>query len=89
MHFLHALRAAEIGCTLVAVALLLLVDLAVTKRQRSEPTTRQAAAWVGFALWAVAVQFHPQSWAMWGLVISSLWLLLAGLAQQMIPARRG
>ncbi|WP_112873422.1 CDP-alcohol phosphatidyltransferase family protein [Paracoccus endophyticus] len=48
-----------------------------------------AAAWVGFALWAVAVQFHPQSWAMWGLVISSLWLLLAGLAQQMIPARRG
>ncbi len=48
-----------------------------------------AAAWVGFALWAVAVQFHPQSWAMWGLVISSLWLLLAGLAQQLIPARRG
>ena len=48
-----------------------------------------AGAWVGFALWAVAVQFHPQSWAMWGLVISSLWLLLAGLAQQLIPARRG
>lgn len=48
-----------------------------------------AAAWVGFALWAVAVQFHPQSWAMWGLVISSLWLLLAGLAQQLIPARDG
>lgn len=45
------------------------------------------AAWVAFALWAIAVGFHPQSWALWGLVISSLWLLLAGPAQQVIPPK--
>lgn len=42
-----------------------------------------AAAWVVFATWAAAVQFHPQSWALWGLMVTSLWLMLAGLAQQL------
>lgn len=46
-----------------------------------------ALAWTGFAVWAVAVDFHPHSWAHWGLVISSAYLLLAGIAQQLIPAR--
>ena len=46
------------------------------------------AAWVVFAGWAIAVGFHPQSWALWGLVVSSLWLMLAGIAQQIIPAQR-
>lgn len=46
------------------------------------------AAWVVFAIWAIAVGFHPQSWALWGLVVSSLWLLLAGPAQQIIPPRK-
>lgn len=46
-----------------------------------------AVAWVGFAAWAALVHFHPQSWAHWGLVITSLWLLLAGLVQQLIPTR--
>lgn len=45
------------------------------------------AAWVVFALWAIAVDFHPQSWALWGLVISSIWLLAAGPLQQLIPPR--
>ena len=45
------------------------------------------AAWVGFAVWAIAVGFHPQSWALWGLAVSSLWLMLAGAAQQLIPPR--
>ena len=44
-------------------------------------------AWVVFALWAIAVDFHPQSWALWGLVVSSIWLLLAGPLQQMIPPK--
>ena len=47
-----------------------------------------AFAWVFFAGWAAWVDFHPQSWAHWGLVITSCYLLLAGIAQQMIPARR-
>lgn len=47
-----------------------------------------ALAWTGFAIWAVAVDFHPHSWAHWGLVITSAYLLLAGIAQQLIPVRR-
>lgn len=46
------------------------------------------AGWVFFAGWAVAVDFHPQSWAHWGLVVTSAWLLLAGIAQQLLPPRR-
>ncbi|MDO5370012.1 phosphatidylcholine/phosphatidylserine synthase [Paracoccus sp. (in: a-proteobacteria)] len=46
------------------------------------------AAWVVFAIWAIAVGFHPQSWALWGLVVSSVWLLLAGPLQQVIPPRK-
>jgi len=46
-----------------------------------------AAAWVVFAGWAIAVGFHPQSWALWGLVVTSLWLMLAGVAQQLMPLR--
>lgn len=48
-----------------------------------------AGAWVVFAVWAVAVGFHPQSWAVWGLVITSTWLLFAGAAQQAFPPRNG
>lgn len=46
-----------------------------------------AVAWVICAAWAIAVSFHPASWALWGLVISSLWLLLAGAVQQLIPEK--
>ena len=47
-------------------------------------TLPMAFAWTFFAGWAAAVDFDPQSWAHWGLVISSLWLLGAGPAQQII-----
>jgi phosphatidylcholine synthase len=33
------------------------------------------------------VDFHPQSWAHWGLLITTLYLLFAGIMQQLIPAR--
>lgn len=46
-----------------------------------------AIAWVGFAGWAAWVDFDPQSWAHWGLVITSLYLTCAGVVQQMLPAR--
>ena len=46
-----------------------------------------ALAWTLFAGWAAWVDFHPGSWAHWGLVASSLYLLFAGIAQQLIPAR--
>ena len=44
-----------------------------------------AIAWVFFAGWAAWVDFHPQSWAHSGLILTSLYLLLAGIAQQVIP----
>ncbi len=42
-----------------------------------------ALAWVGFAGWAAWVDFHPESWAHWGLVLTSVYLCLAGAAQQL------
>ncbi len=44
-------------------------------------------AWTGFAGWAALVDFHPQSWAHWGLMATSLYLLLAGIVQQVVPER--
>ncbi|AUH35467.1 CDP-alcohol phosphatidyltransferase family protein [Paracoccus tegillarcae] len=46
-----------------------------------------AVAWMVFGLWAIAVDFHPASWAVWGLVITSVWLLCAGAVQQLLPDR--
>ncbi|ETA50213.2 phosphatidylcholine synthase [Rhodobacteraceae bacterium PD-2] len=47
-----------------------------------------ALAWTFFAGWAAWVDFHPQSWAHWGLVAPSVYLIFAGIAQQVIPPRR-
>ena len=42
-----------------------------------------AVAWTFFAGWAAWVDFHPESWAHWGLVATSAYLLVAGAAQQL------
>ncbi len=52
-------------------------------------TLPMALAWVFFAAWAAIVEFHPDSWAQWGLTIASLYLLGAGAAQQLIYGREG
>lgn len=44
-----------------------------------------AIAWTGFAAWAAWVDFHPESWALWGLVGSSCYLMLVGIVQQITP----
>ena len=46
-----------------------------------------ALAWTFFAGWAAWVDFHPESWAHWGLILTSVYLLFAGVAQQLIPLR--
>ena len=46
-----------------------------------------ALAWVFFAGWAAWVDFHPQSWAHWGLLSSTIYLLFSGIVQQIIPAQ--
>lgn len=51
-------------------------------------TLPMALAWTFFAGWAAWVDFHPDSWAHWGLVITSLYLLFVGIAQQIIPERK-
>ena len=53
-------------------------------RTLSLPT---ALAWTFFAGWAAWVDFHPESWAHWGLVVTSVYLLFAGITQQIIPAK--
>ncbi|WP_456387652.1 CDP-alcohol phosphatidyltransferase family protein [Profundibacter sp.] len=50
-------------------------------------TLPMALAWTFFAGWAAWVDFHPESWAHWGLVVSSIYLISAGVLQQIIPAR--
>jgi phosphatidylcholine synthase len=47
-----------------------------------------ALAWTAFAFWAIAVDFDYRSWALWGLVATSAYLALAGIAQQLVPERR-
>ena len=51
-------------------------------------TLPMALAWTFFAGWAAWVDFHPESWAHWGLILTSLYLMFAGIVQQIIPARR-
>jgi phosphatidylcholine synthase len=45
-------------------------------------------AWTVFAGWAAWVDFHPQSWAHWGLIVTSVYLACVGIVQQIIPERR-
>lgn len=52
-----------------------------TERWRSV-TLPMALAWTFFAAWAAWVNFHPESWAQWGLVVTSVYLMFAGIAQQ-------
>ena len=54
-----------------------------TERWRAV-TLPMALAWTFFAGWAALVNFHPESWAQWGLVVTSIYLLFAGLAQQIL-----
>jgi phosphatidylcholine synthase len=58
-----------------------------TDRWRSLSLT-MALAWVLFAGWAALVDFDPKSWAHWGLVVTSLYLVLAGIVQQLVPERQ-
>ena len=47
-------------------------------------TLPMALAWTLFAGWAAWVNFHPESWAAWGLVVTSVYLLFAGIVQQIL-----
>ncbi len=51
-------------------------------------TLPMAFGWTFFAIWAAWVDFHPESWAHWGLIVTTVWLLLAGVVQQVIYRER-
>ncbi|MFN3661130.1 CDP-alcohol phosphatidyltransferase family protein [Yoonia sp.] len=59
-----------------------------TKRWRMI-TLPMALGWTLFAGWASWVDFHSQSWAHLGLVATSLYLLFAGIAQQIMYGKDG
>lgn len=59
-----------------------------TKRWR-QLTLPMAIGWVVFAGWAAVVNFHPDSWSHWGLGITSIYLLMAGAAQQLVYGKEG
>lgn len=59
-----------------------------TERWRSL-TLPMALGWVFFAGWAAYVDFHPESWAHWGLVVTTLYLAGAGAVQQLIYGQDG
>ncbi|MGR3499408.1 MAG: CDP-alcohol phosphatidyltransferase family protein [Limimaricola soesokkakensis] len=59
-----------------------------TKRWRAV-SLPMALAWTFFAGWAAWVDFDPASWAHWGLVVTSVYLLGAGAAQQLVHGKDG
>ncbi|MBT0958767.1 CDP-alcohol phosphatidyltransferase family protein [Alphaproteobacteria bacterium KMM 3653] len=50
-------------------------------------TLPMAFAWVFFAGWAALVDFDPKTWAHWGLIVTSIYLTTAGIAQQLFPKK--
>ena len=77
--------------TFLAVAMFLPIKFihpVRTKRWRSL-SLPLALAWTFFAGWAAWVEFHPESWAHWGLALTSIYLLFAGLIQQVMPGKYG
>jgi phosphatidylcholine synthase len=77
--------------TILAVAMFLPVKFVHpvrTERWRAV-TLPMALLWVIFAGWAAWVDFHPQSWAQWGLTIASFYLLGAGAMQQLVYGKEG
>lgn len=76
----------------VALAVAMFTNIKFVHPVRTERwraiTLPVAVLWVVFAGWAAWINFHPSSWATPGLVLTSVWLLLAGAAQQLLPERR-
>jgi phosphatidylcholine synthase len=90
---LFALRPGEWTTLFIVVALTVAMFLNLkfihpvrTDRWR-EVSLPMAFAWVAFAGWAAWVDFDEGTWAHWGLIVTSAYLCLAGIVQQVWPAR--
>ncbi len=92
---LFALKPSEWASLFIVIALtwtmftnLKFIHPVRTERWRTVSLT-MALLWVLFAGWAAWVEFSPASWAHWGLLLTSAYLALAGIAQQLIPPQPG
>ena len=91
---MFALKPGEwtILCIVIALTVTMFTNLKFIHPVRTERwravSLPMALAWTFFAGWATRVDFDPQSWAHWGLVVTSLYLACAGIAQQIVPQRR-
>ena len=72
--------------TLIAISMFLPLKFIHPIRTRKWRflTLSIALSWILFAIWAALVDFHSESWAHWGLLLTSAYLLLAGIVQQTI-----
>ncbi|NCO85769.1 MAG: phosphatidylcholine synthase [Rhodobacterales bacterium] len=92
---LFALKPSFVVIVVLVTALAIMMFVPVkfvhpTRTQRWRAVTLpMALGWIGFAGWAAWVDFHPQSWAHWGLVICSIYLLAAGALQQILYGKDG
>ncbi len=59
-----------------------------TKRWRAL-SLPMALAWTVFAGWAAWEDFRPESWLHWGLIATSVYLVLAGALQELFPLKPG
>jgi phosphatidylcholine synthase len=59
-----------------------------TERWRAV-TLPVALLWTVFAAWVAWVDFYPESWAQWGLALTSIYLLGAGAVQQLLYGKDG
>lgn len=75
----------------VALAVLMFVPVKFVHPIRTERwrgvSLPMTLAWTFFAGWAAWVDFDPQSWAQMGLVLTSLYLCMAGAVQQLLYER--
>ena len=77
--------------TVLAAAMFLPIKCVHPVRtERWRPVTLpMALAWTFFAGWSAWVNFDPESWAHWGLVVTSIYLVFAGAAQRLMPIGEG
>jgi len=73
-----------VGLTVAMFTNLKFIHPTRTKRWR-ELSLAMCVLWIAFATWAAWVDFAEGSLAHWGLIVTSLYLVLAGIAQQIIP----
>ncbi|MDP2739626.1 MAG: CDP-alcohol phosphatidyltransferase family protein [Pseudorhodobacter sp.] len=80
-------------CVVIALTLAMFTNLKFIHPTRTQRwrwvSLPVSAAWLGFAGWAAWVDFHPESWAHWGLVATSVYLVFVGIAQQIVPEKQG